>query len=94
MKTACKFTFINGTEMKRIEEFICVAILHTEYIFGKPRVRIMTSYYVSDTKPQCVIDISTEIGEHIATLFTGRLIREFGEEGFAVELVQKEKKVK
>jgi len=29
------------------------------------------------------------VGEHIAKLFTGIMIREFGEEGFAVERITK-----
>ena len=49
-----------------------------------------TSYYVPDDSPQCVIDISNEVGEHVAQVFTGIMINALGEEKFQVRRIQGE----
>ena len=83
----CKFTFIDGPKRDWIEGHLSWAIFNAECTFGKSKVRIEASYFVPDNKPECVIDVSTEVGEHIAQLLTGIMIRELGEEGFAVERI-------
>ena len=88
-KQVCRFTFIDGTKRDWIESHLSWAIFNAECTFGKSKVRIEASYFVPDDKPECVIDVSTEVGEHIAQLLTGIMIRELGEEGFAVERITK-----
>jgi len=88
-KLVCRFTFMDGTKREWIESHLSWVIFNAECTFGKSKVRIEASYFIPDDKPECVIDVSTEVGEHIAKLFTGIMIREFGEEGFAVERITK-----
>ena len=87
-KQVCKFTFLDGTKRDWIESHLSWAIFNAECTFGKSKVRIEASYFIADDKPECVVDVSTKVGEHIAQLLTGIMIRELGEEGFAVERLQ------
>lgn len=88
-RQVCKFTFIDGTKREWIEGHLSWVIFNAECIFGKSKVRMAASYFASDNKPECVIDVSTEVGEYIAQLLTGIMIQELGEEGFAVEKITK-----
>jgi hypothetical protein len=88
MKAVCRFTFENDTARELIEAAIASAIFNAECTFGKPRVRISASYYMAEDKPQCVIDVSTEVGEHIAQVFTGIMINTLGEEKFQVRRIE------
>lgn len=88
MKTLYHFTFPDGTKKEFIEEQVALAILNAESAFGKPAVRLATSYYVAEGLPECLLEASTPVGEHIAKVFTGLLIADLGEENFKVELVE------
>jgi len=87
MKTLLKFTISDGTDMEEIESLIGSAIFNAECAFGKSRVRLEAAYYVPEDKSQCLIDVSSPIGEHVAQVFTGLLIHHVGEEQFRVERI-------
>jgi len=87
MDRVCKFTFRDGINKMMIEEQIVTAIISAECTFGSARVRIHASYAVSDSK--AVIDVSSDVGEHIAQVFTGLMIRKIGEESFTVDRITK-----
>ena len=83
MGEICRFKFRNGIRKEVIEKQIALAIVTTECAFGQARVRLHASYAASDGR--AVIDIGSDIGEHIARVFTGLMIRELGERSFTVE---------
>ncbi len=85
MPAVCRFRFPEGLDGETIEGHLALAIIAAECTFGKPRVRISAAYCISKDRPEIAIDVSTEVGEHIAQVFTGLLMREFGEEAFVVE---------
>ena len=85
MRTVCKFKFPDGTDRETIESQIAMAITAAECTYGHPKVRISASYLISADKPEIAIDVSTEVGEHIAQTFTGLMIRQLGEDNFNVE---------
>lgn len=95
MSSVCRFKFTKGIDRKNIEKQLALAIISTECTFGQPKVRMNASYYISPEnkigsikdEPMVVIDVSNEIGEHIAQLFTGLIIRQFGEDKFVVDRV-------
>lgn len=88
MKTVCRFKFSEGTSREFIETSMVSAIFNAECVFGKPRVRVSgIAYYISDDSPQCVIDVSNEVGEHIAQVFAGIMINTLGEEKFQVRRI-------
>lgn len=91
MKSLCKFTFPQDTQRELIEASIASAFFNAECVFGKPRVRISgAAYHIPETSPQCVIDVSTEVGEHIAQVFTGIMLNTLGEASFTVKRIDKE----
>ena len=91
MRTVCKFKFPDGTDHQTIESQIALAITAAECTYGHPKVRISASYHIAPNRPEVVIDVSTEVGEHIAQTFTGLIIRQIGEENFTVERTYGEK---
>jgi hypothetical protein len=92
MSSVCSFKFTKGIDRESIEKQLALAIVSTECTFGQPKVRINASYYILPKdkigsikdEVKVVIDVSNGIGEHIAQLFTGLIIRQFGENGFIV----------
>lgn len=88
MEAVCRFKFPEGLDREIIETQLALAIIAAECTFGQPRVRISAAYCVSRDKPQVAIDVSTEVGEHIAEVFTGLMIRQIGEDKFTVDRVR------
>ena len=88
MKTVCRFTFPEGTNTDFIEVAIASAIFNAECFFGKPKVRLSAAYFMAPHKPECVIDVSTDVGEHIAQVFTGIMLNILGEEKFRVRRIE------
>ena len=93
MAAVCRFEFPKGCDRKDIEAQLALAIITAESTFGQPKVRMSAGYCLSPVsvtageheKPQVAIDVSTDVGEHIAQVFTGLMIRQLGEEGFTVD---------
>jgi hypothetical protein len=91
MKAVLKFKFPEGTEKQFIEASMASAIFNAECVFGKPRVRVScVAYYIADDSRQCVIDVSSEVGEHVAQVFTGIMMNVLGEEKFLVTRIEGE----
>ncbi len=86
MRQVCKFTFKKQVDREFIEEQIAFAILSAECTFGQAKVRLNAAYLASDNK--VVIDVSNTVGEHIAEIFTGLMIKFIGERGFTVERIK------
>ena len=89
MKMVCRFILPDGTPTELLEEKLAFAVFSAECAFGKSRVRIEASCYVSPKRPRCVVDIGTPVGEYIAQVLTGALTKELGEEGFAVQRIER-----
>ncbi|MGE0267871.1 MAG: hypothetical protein AB7S78_05410 [Candidatus Omnitrophota bacterium] len=85
MKKVCRFLFDDDIESNLIEAEITQAILTAEDVFGQPKVRLSASYLVSKNK--AVIDVTDDVGEHIARVFTGRMSRKVGQERFTVDRI-------
>ena len=88
MSAVCRFRLPGSLDKEAIENQIALAIIAAEAAFGKPRVRINASYLISEERSQVVIDVSTDVGEHIAQVFTGLMILQVGEAGFTVDTVR------
>jgi len=88
MPVVCKFKFPNELDRETIETQLALAIISAECAFGQPRVRISAGYLISKEKPEVAIDVSTDVGEHIAQVFTGLMTRQLGEDQFTVERVR------
>jgi len=86
MTSVYKFIFKKEVTRKFIEEQVAFAILSAECTFGQAKVRLSAAYLAADNK--VVIDVSSKVGEHIAEVFTGLMIKFFGEQGFTVERIE------
>ena len=95
MPVVCRFTFPEDAERDLLEKQLALAVISAECAFGLSRVRIAAAYWMSSNgadgcrgdAPEIVVDISTDVGEHIAQVFTGLVTRELGQDGFDVERV-------
>ena len=87
MNEVCRFTFGEGIKKEWFESHLAWVIFNAESVYGKTQVRLAAKYSVSENQPCCVIDVGTEIGEHIARVFTGVMIRLLGEEQFEVRRI-------
>jgi len=87
MGIICRFEFDEIVSKQDIEEQIALAIITAECTFGKPKVRLHAAYLATDGK--AVIDVSSQVGEQIAEVFTGLMSRHIGEENFTVERMNK-----
>ena len=91
MKALCNFRFPEHIKRTFIEVSIAQAIFNAECVFGKPRVRVSgVAYYIPEEGSQCIIDVSSEVGEHVAQVFTGIMINALGEEKFQVRRIEGE----
>jgi len=84
----CRFKLNKNVSREQIEEKIAFAVISAECTFGQAKVRLHAAYLAADNK--VVIDVSSPVGEHIAEVFTGLLIKEYGEHSFTVERVRHE----
>src|SRR5689334_7192426 len=80
-----KFTFRENIPAKDIEECLFWSGFNTESIFGKARFRLDGSFHFDRHRKFVVIDKSTDVGKHLAQIFTSVVSREFGEESFRIE---------
>ena len=85
MAKTYRFCFQKRISNKAIEENLFWAVFNAESLYGKPKVRLDASFLFDREKKICVIDKTTEIGQHIAQIFTSLVTREFGEDAFKVE---------
>lgn len=84
-----RYQFNKGVPMQDVEESLHLAILAAECLHGQSRVRLDASYCMDADKCACVIDATTQVGQDVNRIFTGFAIREFGEDAFKVERVQR-----
>lgn len=83
-----RFEIQKKINKEQIEEHISFAVISAECSFGQAKVRLNAAYLASDNK--VVIDVSSPVGEHMAEVFTGLLIKHYGEQSFTVERVRHE----
>ncbi|WP_146452762.1 hypothetical protein [Bythopirellula polymerisocia] len=87
--TLYRYHFGSKIPAEDIEASLLLSILSTESLHGASQVRLDTAHYLDDTKHACVIDASTQVGCDLNRLFLGFLSREFGDDSFSVERIEK-----
>ena len=85
MKDIYIFRFGKGATPEYAEAQMILAVVAVECMFGKAAVRIGVRYALNRDKNAMVIESTNEAGEALARVFTGFLIRVFGETSFKVE---------
>jgi len=79
-----KYEFSFNIPLDEVEQSLALSVLTTESLHGRTRVRLDASFCIDKEKHACIVDAGTEVGRHIASIFTGYLTREFGENTFKV----------
>ena len=95
MAAVCRFRFADGTSRETVEAQLALAIVAAECAFGPAQVRMGGGYSLSSAAKdgssmeeiRVAIDVSTDVGEHIAQVFTGLMLRQLDEDEFTVERV-------
>jgi len=83
-----RFTFPDGDDRELVETDVTLAIFAAECVYGKPRVRLETSYLVAEDGSSCVLRIDGESAEAAARIFTGLTAVRRGETNFRVQRLQ------
>ena len=63
---------------------VALAIFAAECVYGRPRVRMETSYLVAQDGKSCVLQVAGESGEAAARIFSGLAAVRCGEAGFQI----------
>ena len=82
-----RYTFSEGASLDAIEASLVLSVLATESVFGRSRVRLEGRFALDRRSRTCTVQAGTEVGEHIARVFTGFLSQEIDERAFRVERV-------
>ncbi len=91
-RTLNRYRFTEAVPMQEAEDSLMLAVLAAEGIYGRSRVRLETSFALDAAKRACVIDASTEVGQHVSRVFTTFITKQFGEEAFRLERLANETK--
>ncbi|MFH2000497.1 MAG: hypothetical protein ABIK28_12500 [Planctomycetota bacterium] len=83
------FTFNSNLSMDDVRETLLLSAVAAESYYGNSKVKMDFSYSVSNEKPTCLIDAESEVGQHVARVFTGFLANQYGEDSFRVERVER-----
>ncbi len=81
------FTFEPHVPLVDAEMSLHLAMFAVEGLAGRAQVRLNASYQIDAASRAIRIDGSTRVGQMIARVFTGFLLREYGEDAFCVEHV-------
>ena len=82
-----RYVFTDTVPIEDAEATLHLAILAAESLFGESRVRMDVAYSIDESARVCVIDATNEVGRSVCRIFTGYLIREFGQDRFTVRAV-------
>ena len=74
-----------------LKALVAMALRETDLVFGPARRKIETEARLSAGKAICWIAGGTVCGEHLATLLSGFLIKQVGDDGFVVRGVDAKK---
>lgn len=83
-----RYELSDNVPIEDVEASLLLAILAVESIHGESQVRMDAGHVFDAELRKCVIDGRTEVGRDLNRLFTGFLIREFGDNAFTVKRVE------
>ncbi len=84
-----RYSFAPAVPFEEVEGTLVLALLAAESLHGQSQVRLDAAHAVDAAKRRCVIDASTRVGSDINRLFIGFASREFGQDSFKVERVDR-----
>ena len=84
-----KFSFKKDVPAELIESRLALAILAAEGVHGEEKVNVKDIGYI-EAGNRAVVDVSCEIGEHVAQIFMRFMTKEVGRKKFSYERKPKE----
>ena len=84
-KTIYHYQIMDGIPMNAVKDSLLLSVMAAESLYGRPRINLEARFRLERVSRVYIIEAGTKIGETIARVFTGLLIREFGERAFKVE---------
>jgi len=80
-----KFNFEQSVKATELEATLLIALLAVESLHGLTAVRMECRFNMDKTNRTCQIDVSTQPGKDLASIFTGFAIKEYGERAVKIE---------
>ena len=78
------FSFGPQVPLTEAEATLRLAILAVESLHGANRVQLEMHIHVDRGQRCCSIDNTTDVGRTLAVIFSGYVLREFGEENVSI----------
>ena len=85
-----RFHFEPRVSLAEAEMSLHLAMFAIEGLIGRARVRLSARYYIDEHDQTIVVNACKSVGRMIARVFTGLLLREFGEDAFSVERINQD----
>ena len=82
-----RFHFTSDVCLEEAELTLHLAMYAVEGLFGAARVRLDVSYFVDQPRRVIIVDATNEVGATLVRVFANLLLREYGDEAFAVRRV-------
>ena len=83
-----RYIFEPAVSLAEVHDSLAMSIFAAEGIHGQAQVRLDAGYAMDEDARACVVDAATPVGLTFAQIFTGLLVRQFGEDAFEVERVE------
>lgn len=83
-----RFEFDRGVPLTEAEMTLQLAMFALEGLVGQACVRLHAAYHLDEPRRVVIVDGTTLVGAALVRIFTGLLIREFGESAFHVRRVE------
>jgi hypothetical protein len=84
-----RYVFSQGVPFADVLSTLNLAIIAVESLHGESRSRLDARFTDDATKRAVVIDASTVVGQALNEVFVGYARREFGEDSFRVERINR-----
>ncbi|MFV1966496.1 MAG: hypothetical protein ACC628_13815 [Pirellulaceae bacterium] len=85
-----KYVFDSSIDITDVEASLLLALLAAESLHGESQVRLEAAHALDTESRACVIDATGDVGRDLNRLFVGFIRREFGEDDFQVERVERQ----
>lgn len=79
------YSFRRHLNLSEVADTLILAVIGAESLHGRAQVKLDGWWKMDRRRRRCTINASTQVGQDIACLFTGFLMKEFGEATFTVQ---------
>ena len=86
--SAVVFHFHPDLSLEEIDGTLRLSLMAAESLYGSTRLKLEPPARLNRNQHQCHIDITTEVGRAIASIFFGYARQEFGEGAIEIQAVR------